>query len=189
MLRKKVKALTPIQQLRMKVPVECIKTSAHALKRKFTPWKPRKTMRRVSKRRAKERRGYRTQEEIYLGLHPFDMIVIAMLGMKEETVIANGGQYDLDGQRKIVPRSTQVHHRNKARGARLNDERWWMATSGESHDLVEHNKGWGRWEGYLLPMNANPDGQWPSGNGIATAWTTDQLMYRKAATLDLISAS
>lgn len=100
------------------------------------------------------------------------MVYIARTGLDEQEVIAKNGR--IGGF--WVPRSTQVHHRAKRNGDRLNDERWWMAVCRESHDDVEKNKGWAREEGYLLPIQADADGRWGAGN---QALETPALMTSK----------
>lgn len=131
---------------------------------------------RVKPERAAQKRRYNEQRDRYLAEHPFDMIWIAVAGMREEDVIATDGFYRRAGVARRVPRSTQVHHRNKNRKDRLTDERWWMATSTDSHENVENHKDWAREEGYLLPIQADADGRWGSGN---QALETPALMTSK----------
>jgi len=136
---------------------------------------------RSTPKRASERAKYRRQIAVYLEAHPFDQIFIAMHGLHEATIIANMGCYRVGHRVFQVPRSDQIHHRNKGRGARLLDERWWMATSGWSHELVEAKKDWAREQGYLLPIQADADGRW--GADIQ-ALTTPALMIRKHEVAD-----
>jgi hypothetical protein len=74
-----------------------------------------------------------------------------------------------------IPIATQIHHRNKGRGARLLDERWWMAISSEIHDRIEGNKDWARKIGLLLSLEADADGRLPDGSVCPT---TDELLRR-----------
>lgn len=127
----------------------------------------------ISTQRRKERAEYNRRRLAFLALHPFDQIYIARYRLDEQEVIAGNGR--IGGFR--VPRATQIHHRNKATNARLNDERWWMATSLGSHNDVENAKGWARTEGYLLPIQADPEGRWGDGN---QAETTAELLARRA---------
>lgn len=131
----------------------------------------------ISSKRSNERSQYRKQVKYYLEAHPYDQIWIAIRGLDESAVIDAGGWYcDKDSINKRVPRSNQIHHRNKGRGERLLDVRWWMATSNFSHEQVEFNKSWAREEGYLLPIQADADGKWGSGN---QALTTPELLKSK----------
>jgi hypothetical protein len=85
----------------------------------------RKTpMRRVSPKRAIERRTYSALRKQYLAEHPWCELIPTL-------------------------RATQIHHKNKCRGARLNDTSEWMAISYAGHRLIEDNKGWARANGYL----------------------------------------
>jgi hypothetical protein len=49
-----------------------------------------------------------------------------------------------------VPLATQVHHRNKRRGADLLDQTEWLAVSASAHHRIENDKAWARAQGYLL---------------------------------------
>lgn len=125
--------------------------------------------RRVNPARASERREYSERKAAYLAAHPFDQIKIALCGFDEEKVLARAVGLDrrnasgifFEGQ--MIPVSDQIHHRNKGRGARLNDERWWMSTSTASHDVIENRKSWAREHGFLLPIQADADGNWGAG--------------------------
>lgn len=136
----------------------------------------RTKLRPVSKRRSTERKDYNRLKAEYLEAHPFDQIYIAIRGLNEDTIIRSDGYFQENGRRYRVARSDQIHHRNKGRGRRLNDTRWWMATSRLSHDLVEDNKEWAREEGYLLPIQADAEGGWGDGN---QALETPALMLVK----------
>ncbi len=110
-------------------------------------------------------------------------VAIARFGLDEAEVIALGRGCSAwvtvpaaGGGDFMIGRSDQIHHRNKGRGARLNDERWWMATALTSHDYVEDHKEWARAEGYLLPFQADADGRWGDGN---QALETPALMVSK----------
>lgn len=138
----------------------------------------RSRMRRVTPRRREENAQYWLLHGEYLERHPFCQISIAMAGADEAQVIANNGRW----QRQDMPRSTQVHHRNKSRGARKNDVRWWMAASQTGHDLVEGNKRQARNEGFLLPLEATDDGWLPDGS---RALETPALMALYAGRIGL----
>lgn len=129
---------------------------------------------RIRPERRKERQSYNRDRLEYLAAHPFCQISIFAAGLKEQRVIDAGGRYSsTGGQMKQIPRSTQIHHRNKARGKRLNDQRFWMSASAAGHDMVEQNKEFARRTGLLLPFEANADGLCPNGE----QWpTTPEMM-------------
>ena len=130
----------------------------------------------ISKRRASQRAAYRRSEAIFLEAHPYCQVTIFRWSLNEAQVIADNGTGWI-GTHNIhavhVPRATQVHHRNKARGIRLLDERWWMATCAGQHDAIEREKGWAREVGLLLPFEADENGQLPDGT---ICQTTDELL-------------
>ncbi len=143
-----------------------------------------KRIKPTTAKRAAERRQYAKQSAAYLAAHPYDQITIALHGLNEDSVRWHGTGDSTPVRVKIpsgivtVQRSNQIHHRNKGFGARLLDERWWMATCAESHDFVERNKGVARELGLLLPIQADADGKWGAGN---SALTTPELMKARAA--------
>ncbi len=146
------------------------------LKRSGKPLARRKRPKRIKPERAAERAQYRKRKEAFISSHPFDQIWIATRGLSEGEVIAADGWALVFGVQRRAPRSNQIHHRNKAIGARLLDERWWMATSYFSHEGVEAKKDWARGEGYLLPIQADAEGRWGDGN---QALETPALMKSK----------
>ena len=131
----------------------------------------------VSKRRNEERNEYRRRSRAYLAAHPFCQVFIAIHGLVEADVIASCGRVDTPAGAFYVPPATEIHHRNKGRGRRLNDERWWLAASRRWHDYVESRKDWARQEGYLLPLEADEDGKTPSGE---RALETPEFLEKKA---------
>jgi len=142
-----------------------------------------KPVRRQSAERAAERREYAKRRKAYLAAHPFDQVAIALFGLDEATIIRAGEGRGFvewavghDGVAKIW-RSDQIHHRLKCHGARLNDERWWMATNLGSHEFIENNKGFAREHGFLLPIQANADGEWGDGQ---KALPTEAFMRARA---------
>lgn len=50
------------------------------------------------------------------------------------------------------PPATQVHHRNKRHGSRLNEIEHWLAVSAPAHERIENNKAWAREKGFLNPL-------------------------------------
>ena len=140
--------------------------------KRYTPLRRSGYVRHASSHRQEERTRYAHQRLAYLEAHPFCQLTIARLGLEERLVVALGGI----SSGWIVPRATEIHHRNKGRGARLLDERWWMAVSASSHEGLEANKGWARECGYLLPIQADADGKWGAGNA---ALPTPELLRSK----------
>ena len=111
---------------------------------------------RVKPERAEQLRQYYARIPSFLEEHPFCQIWLREHGVtaerEKEILQAYRGAgspagFRINGERP--PRSTQVHHANKRRGARLLDEKDWFAASREWHDRVEGNKGWARRHGYL----------------------------------------
>lgn len=127
----------------------------------------RSNMRRVNPRRLEELKRYWARVPMFLREHPYCQLTIALYGLSEASVIRCAGlvpvpagpPIELPDQGTIprpqwitVPRSQEVHHRNKRRGDRLLDESEWRAASSRMHDWVEHNKAWARRYGLLLPI-------------------------------------
>lgn len=143
------------------------------LRRSCAPLKRTGRLRACSKDRQKDNRSYAVDREEYLALHPFCQIAIAMARVHEVDVVAGRGL--LNGRR--FPLSTQIHHRNKARGGRKNDQRWWMACCTYWHDEVENDKRQARLDGFLLPFEADVDGVSPGGQ---RALPTPEFMASRA---------
>jgi len=127
--------------------------------------KTKKNIRRVSKKRGIERGRYSKDRKKYLEDHPYCQAFIAQYGYDEATVIRNGGHAECG---HIVPPATEIHHRNKTNGRRLLDQRWWMAISYYMHRWIEANKETARRIGFLLPIQANPDGEYAGKRGMET---------------------
>lgn len=54
----------------------------------------------------------------------------------------------LDAMR--APRATDIHHKNKRHGARLNDETHWLAVCREEHEWIHRNPSEARERGWLI---------------------------------------
>lgn len=125
-------------------------------------------------------RDYTRRKAAYLAAHPFCQIFIARHELDEEHVIRNGGTITAAGPNGpvaiTVPRSDQIHHRNKRTGDRKNDERWWLAACFEEHEWVERHKDVARALGLLLPIQADEDGRWGDGNA---AQPTPEYLARR----------
>lgn len=111
--------------------------------RRFTP------LRRISLRRSQELAIYWPRRELFLARHPYCQLWLAEHGMAEAEASAFEGWVIVGGRLWRVPRSRQVHHRDKRRGNRLLDETEWMAISPAGHDRLENHKTWARASGYL----------------------------------------
>ncbi len=139
-------------------------------------------MPRIKPERAAQKREYAKRLALYLFAHPLDMVTIFMHRFDEAEVIFaardwwRGKPFVYRGI--TIQWSDQVHHRNRGRGARLNDERWWLATALASHQFVELNAGLARQLGLLLPAQADAEGRWGDGN---QALPTPELMKARAA--------
>jgi hypothetical protein len=113
----------------------------------------RTPLRRISDRRLVETNLYRYRIKQFLLEHPYCQVWLAEHGISEETALREGGVVPLpNGSRASVPLATQVHHRNKRRGADLLDQDNWLAVSAEAHDRIESDKAWARAQGFLLPF-------------------------------------
>lgn len=123
--------------------------------------------------------GYATLRREHLALHPFCQLTIAMHRLREEDVLTANRSYinGVSYNGVWIPRATQIHHRNKCQGARLTDARWFSSASPKMHQWVEDHKDEARRDGYLLPINADPDGFMPDGS---CGLTTDEWLLVRA---------
>lgn len=145
-----------------------LRRSTVALKR--TPLaRSRTPIPKIRPERARTNATYGRRRAAYLEAHPWCQVTIARHGLDEATVIAQDGV----SQGVRVPRSTEIHHRNKARGARKLDERWWMSAARSGHEWVENDKESARQTGFLLPFEADGEGNLPNGT---RALETPQFM-------------
>lgn len=110
-------------------------------------------MRRERPERTAQRLEYYERRRAYLKAHPYCQIFIEVHSMIEKEVVECFGvaRGTLCGDRcwLTAPKATTIHHRNKRRGQRLNDESEWMSASRFWHDEVERNKAWARSLGLL----------------------------------------
>ena len=143
------------------------------------PLARRTPLRRRSPRRRQEDGVYALRQALFLAEHPWCQGWLAERGLTEADLRRGGGLIRVADHTGLVkpPASTVVHHRNKRRGARLNDTRFWMALSGPFHARVEANKGWARARGYLLPFEADRKGFLPNN---ARCPHTDELLEIRA---------
>lgn len=152
-----------------------------------------KPIRRVSKRRRAERTDYTAVRMEHFHLHPLCQLTIAKHRLVEAQVLRlfaleGGGCGIHEGEPAWyygagphgdiwIPMATQIHHRNKCNGARLTDVRWFASTGEEMHTWVEDHKDQARAEGYLLPIEADPDGRLPNDSQCLT---TDEWLAVRA---------
>lgn len=137
-----------------------------------TPLKRGGYIARISNDRRSERAMYNADRAEYLRDHPYCEIYIARYGLDPKAVFANNGV--AAGFR--VPRSNQIHHRNKTNGPRLLDKRFWMAASAKYHRWAEEHKDDARAIGILLPIQADIHGRW--GNAQQGLTTPELLLHR-----------
>lgn len=118
-------------------------------------------------------------QEEYLVLHPLCQLTLAKHRFDEAEVLAiktaTAHGYWFKGV--VIPWANQIHHRNKCNGARLTDARWFASACGQMHGWVEDHKEQARAEGYLLPIEADPDGRLPNGGQCLT---TDQWLAARS---------
>jgi len=109
------------------------------------------TLRRISFRRRGELNRYGPKRKKFLRDHPYCQFWLAENSVSEAHAIAQRGRVRIgkDSAKVSVPRSSTIHHRNKRRGARLLEERFWMAVSWAGHRFIEQQKKWARDRAYL----------------------------------------
>ena len=112
----------------------------------------RTPLRRISARRLNENDYYLYRRRRFLDLHPYCQVWLAEHGHAEVAAIEGGGVVEQDGNRTLIPLSTEIHHANKRRGSDLLDEANWLAVSADAHRRIEHDKAWARARGFLRPF-------------------------------------
>ena len=113
----------------------------------------RTPLRRISERRLLETDLYRRRLQQFLLAHPYCQLWLTEHGVAESLAIERHGIVHLpDNPAALVPLATQVHHKNKRRGADLLDENHWLAVSRDAHERIENHKAWARARGYLEPF-------------------------------------
>ena len=105
-------------------------------------------------RRLEQLTNYAAKRAGFLRLHPYCQLWLAEDDIPEEYALVLSGRVPIPGALGLcpVPRSQAIHHRDKRRGERLLDERFWMAVSRAAHRRIEENKAWARACGYLNPF-------------------------------------
>lgn len=139
-------------------------------------WLRRSGRPRAESQGHRERRlAYGPLREAYLEEHPFCQVTIARYTFRETDVLARArglNRSNCQGifyQGILIPIATEIHHRNKARGPRKTDVRFWISSSRKGHDWIEDEKKAARATGFLLPFEADQDGRLPDGTfGLQT---------------------
>ena len=72
-----------------------------------------------SARRAEETSAYLYRRRQFLLTHPYCQVWCAEHGIDEQDAIRCGGRIQMADKTAIAPLSTEIHHRNKRRGADL----------------------------------------------------------------------
>ncbi len=110
----------------------------------------RSKLKPVSTKRAGQLREYAKLRKQFLEDHPFCQVAIEEHAADEAVIVRifkDCSALLIAGQH--IPRATEIHHKNKRRGAMLNDTKHWMAVCRENHERIENNKAWARSKGYL----------------------------------------
>jgi len=104
----------------------------------------------MSDRRLLDSPLYRYRRQQFLLLHPYCQVWLAEHHLTEDEAKQQQGLVRLPDQSTVsVPLATEIHHRNKRRGADLLDQSEWLAVSREAHARIEGHKTWARAHGYL----------------------------------------
>ena len=151
-------------------------------------------MKPAGRKLAAERRAYGPAARSYLKAHPYCQVTIAIQRLNEAEVIAGNGsqtrRVEFHGQPAretwTIPPATEIHHRNRRNGPRLNRQEFWMSASPSAHRWVEQNPGEARRIGLLCPINAQPDGGMPDGTRCLT---TSELLRSRAAVAWITTSS
>lgn len=117
------------------------------LKRSSTPLK-RTSLRKVSKKRAKDSRIYSQKRKAFLETHPYCQVWLRENWVSEECTIQNYQRHEAIGLG--VPLAIDIHHTKGRTGSNYLDESTWLAVSREMHEKIHNNPSWARERGYLL---------------------------------------
>lgn len=128
--------------------------------RTFEAQKPRKTrlqrggIKPVSSKRIKINAIYARLREKFLQDHPYDQVVMKLLGVEEADVIAGGGMTTtgIHGAAAFWPRSNEIHH-VKGRGKYLLDITTWLAVRSDTHQWIHANPKESYEKGFMQPRN------------------------------------
>lgn len=112
-----------------------IAQDGNLLRRSAPQKKPKKPLRRVSKKRERENREYAKRRKRYLAEHPFCEA--------HPTILMWAYEFDNElfrGMPLVRPASIEIHHTRKPKCKYLNDESTWLAVCRWSHDWIENHK-------------------------------------------------
>jgi hypothetical protein len=115
-----------------------------ALKRYVSPVR-RSPIRRVSRQRAKQNRIYAEKRSAFLVQHPTCQVWYTLFHSMNYDLMR-----EIFGELPSRVNATEVHHKNKRHGARLNDEAQWMAVSRQGHAWIHAHPAEARELGWLL---------------------------------------
>lgn len=98
--------------------------------------KRRGGVRKVSLKRAKQLEVYRVKRKAFLLAHPYCQIWLKRNGLTEEDRALWGGRFWHKESMTVLcaPRSEEIHHRAGRIGAKLLDEKDWLAASRPEHE-------------------------------------------------------
>ncbi len=125
--------------------------------------KKRKWLRRVTPARSKQLREYSERRKIFLASHAICQIWLDRNGWAEADMITTDEPwYYFRAQPAVcyrasdlaveffAPRSTEVHHKDRRHGERLNREEDWMALCAKNHAWIKENQSAARAKGWLV---------------------------------------
>lgn len=116
--------------------------------------KPRKPIRRVSKKRVSINREYDKLRNKYLEDHPYCEYWLTERGLSKYDVDIFTGKVYPGNEHSMVfaEPSVEIHHR-KGRGKFLLDTSTWMAVSRTGHEMIHKFPKLSYQLGYMLPRN------------------------------------
>ena len=120
-----------------------------------SPLKRKKPIRRRSKKRAAQERIYSVLKQQYLIANPICEVWLKEHGFEKREdgygcpdralKYSTGDLINTFGALE----ATEIHHKNKRHGPRLNDTSEWLAVCRENHERIENKKAWARQVGFL----------------------------------------
>lgn len=114
--------------------------------------KPRKPIRKVSNKRAKQNREYSKVRAEFLKAHPWCQVQIQTVGVNEEDVIAGHGRVQLpNGTWMLFAEATEIHHKRGRFRSRLCESEYFLACSEAAHRWIHNNPKEAYAAGFMLP--------------------------------------
>ena len=114
----------------------------------------RTPLRRVSKKRGKQRRAYTDIRKEYLRENPWCQVCVKehrQFNQSFNQVEIYEGP--IKSETDAIRRSNQIHHVRKCYGELLNDTRWFLAVCTTCHRYIEEHLSWARDEKRLYVQN------------------------------------